>query len=205
MDLRSDSGAYRQTVLIVDHDERSRTVLADALRRLGATIVEAANFEDALMAAERRRPDLAITEVLLPTISGYELCRCLKERYGPELPVVFVSGERTQPADRVAGLLIGADDYLVKPVQPDELLARVRRLMPRTRASGRRRSQLTAREEEVLALMTEGFRQKEIAEQLVITPRTVAKHVEHILSKFDVHSRTEAVVAALRDEWRSRA
>src|SRR4051812_11832003 len=205
MDLRSDSGAYRQTVLIVDHDERSRTVLADALRPLGGTVVEAANVEDALVAAEHQRPDVAITEVLLPTISGYELCRCLKERYGPEPPVVFVSGERTQPADRVAGLLIGADDSLVKPVQPDELLARVRRLMPRTRAGGRRRSQLTAREEEVLALMTEGFRQKEIAEQLVITPRTVAKHVEHILSKFDVHSRTEAIVAALRDEWRSRA
>jgi DNA-binding NarL/FixJ family response regulator len=205
MDLRSDSGAYRQTVLIVDHDERSRTVLADALRGLGATVVEAANVEDALAASQLQRPDLAITEVLLPAISGYELCRSLKERYGSELPVIFVSGERTQPADRVAGLMIGADDYLIKPVHPDELLARVRRLMPHTRAGGRRRSQLTAREQEVLALLTEGLRQREIAERLVITPRTVAKHVEHILSKFDVHSRTEAVAAALRDEWRRRA
>src|SRR5215217_449164 len=96
-------------VLIVDDSREARAAIASALGRLGR-MVEAASGEEAIEIAERRRPALVVIEVLLPTTSGYEVCRSLKERYGRELPVIFVSGERTHPADRVAGLLIGADD-----------------------------------------------------------------------------------------------
>jgi DNA-binding NarL/FixJ family response regulator len=168
------------------------------LERLGVPVVAASTGEEALELAERERPTAVITEVLLPTISGYEVCRVLKDRYGASLPVIFVSRLRTHPADRVAGLLLGADDYLVQPVQPDELLVRVRRCLQAPAQGTSTLSQLTYREEEVLQLLTDGLHQAEIAERLVITQRTVAKHVEHILHKLGVHTRAQAVAVALR-------
>ncbi|MFL5842445.1 MAG: response regulator [Thermoleophilaceae bacterium] len=187
-------------VLVVHDDDGERAALVHALAHLGWRLAEAASGERAIELAGRERPAAVITEVFLPGVSGYELCRVLKDRYGAGMPVIFVSGRRTHPADRVAGLLIGADDYLVTPVHPDELLERVRRLIE---PSGRRRvarARLTLREEEVLELLTEGLHQTEIAARLVITPRTVAKHVEHILHKLGVHTRAQAVAVALRDQ-----
>jgi DNA-binding response OmpR family regulator len=66
-----------------------------------------------------------------PRHPGYEICRRLRDRYGDAVPVLFVSGERTEAVDRLAGLLLGGDDYLVKPFEPDELLARVTSLLRR--------------------------------------------------------------------------
>ncbi|HYZ30592.1 MAG TPA: response regulator transcription factor [Thermoleophilaceae bacterium] len=185
-------------VLIVDDDDGARAALVDALGRLGRPFVQVKTGEDALQAAELERPAVVISEVLLPATSGYEVCIALKERYGRDFPVIFVSGQRTHVADRVAGLLIGADDYLVKPVHPDELLVRVQRLLLRSDSAPAPRSRLTPREAEVLGLLIDGLHQAEIAEQLVITPRTVGKHVEHILAKFGVQTRAQAIAFALR-------
>jgi DNA-binding NarL/FixJ family response regulator len=188
-------------LLIVDDERQDRRVMADTLEALGVPVVEAADATSALAAATRTRPTVVITEVLLPRISGYELCRDVKEQYGADVPVVFISRRRTEPADRVAGFLIGADDYLVKPVDPGELIARVRRLLPAAgTAAERPLAHLTPREHEVMDLLALGRTQTEIAEQLVITPRTVAKHVEHILGKLGVHTRAQAVAMALRRE-----
>jgi DNA-binding NarL/FixJ family response regulator len=202
--VRNDSRGTAPTragwILIVDPDEQARAVVAGALACLGRPLVVVDAGEDALRAAESGRPAIAISEVVLPTTSGYELCRVLKERYGADFPVVFVSGKRVDAVDRVAGLLIGADDYLVKPVHPDELLLRVRRLIARSEPATQPRSRLTPREQEVLQLLIEGLHQVEIADRLVITPRTVAKHIEHILAKLGVDSRAQAVAVALRGE-----
>jgi two-component system nitrate/nitrite response regulator NarL len=116
------------------------------------------------------------------------------------LPIVFVSGTRTESGDRVAGLLVGGDDYLVKPFDPNELLARVRRLLPPRLAGGETTRKLTRRELDVLSLLVEGLSQSEIAEKLFISPKTVGKHIEHILAKLGVHSRAQAVALAVRDE-----
>lgn len=115
--------------------------------------------------------------------------------------MLFVSGERTEPVDRVAGLLIGADDYLVKPFAPDELLARAGALLRRREqpASGHA-PVLTPREREVLDLLARGLANHEIAEQLVISPKTVGTHVEHIYGKLGVRSRVEALTAGYRLE-----
>jgi DNA-binding NarL/FixJ family response regulator len=187
-------------ILVVDDDRSSAHAIATALARGGYPAIEATSAEEALRIALRERPGLAVIEVLLPTTSGYEVCRTLKERYGPSLPVIFVSGRRKHPADRVAGLLIGADDYVVKPIHPDELLARVRRLLPSPEpVSDDHRERLTPREHEILTLLAQGLNHTEIATRLVITPGTVAKHIEHILVKLDVHSRAQAVAVALRN------
>ncbi len=141
----------------------------------------------------------------LPGISGYEVCRQLRERFGEQLPIIFVSGDRTEAHDRVAGLMIGADDYLSKPFVPDELVARVQRLLVRSEAgngtkggSGARATRLTEREQEVLQLLAEGLAQGAIAAELYISPKTVATHIQRILAKLEVHSRAEAVSQAYK-------
>src|SRR5262245_66637371 len=110
----------------------------------------------------------------MPEASGYELYRQLRERCGSALPIIFVSGERTDAYDRSAGLLLGADDYLVKPFDPGELIARVRRSLRKgvagansvASAAGAELESLTAREREVLALLATGWSSKQIIHEL---------------------------------------
>jgi DNA-binding NarL/FixJ family response regulator len=117
------------------------------------------------------------------------------------MPIVFVSGARTESYDRVAGLLLGADDYIVKPYAPDELLARVRHLVRRSQAiTSPVTGNLTKREREVLRLLADGLRQDEIAERLFISRKTVSTHVANILRKLGVRTQTQAVALAFRDE-----
>jgi two-component system, NarL family, nitrate/nitrite response regulator NarL len=187
-------------ILIVDGDHRSRGLMSRVLKRVGYITCEAETGEEALAAAQRERPALVVLEVLLPGVSGFEVCRELKDEFGEALPIVFVSGTRTDSGDRVAGLLVGGDDYLVKPFDPNELLARVRRLLPARLAGGETTRKLTPRELEVLSLLVEGLNQPEIAEKLFISPKTVGKHIEHILAKLGVHNRAQAVALAVRDE-----
>ena len=94
-------------------------------------------------------------------------------------------------------MMIGGDDYMVKPVDPDELLARLRRLLIRSSAWSKPNStSLTEREIEVLQLIAEGCPPCEVAKRLVITPKTVASHVQRIMAKLDVHTRAQAVAVA---------
>jgi DNA-binding NarL/FixJ family response regulator len=97
--------------------------------------------------------------------------------------------------------LIGADDYLVKPFAPDELLARIRRLVRSTTPLPPGvASKLTARELEVLHLLAGGLESEDIATQLFISPRTVSTHLENIMRKLGVRSRAQVVALAYRDE-----
>lgn len=136
-------------------------------------------------------------DVRLPDLSGYEVCRELRDRLGESVPVLFVSGERVESFDRVAGLLVGGDDYLVKPVDVDELVARVRRLVERPPSNGEA-ARLTRREHEVLALLADGLTPAEVAQDLIISPSTVGTHIEHIYEKLGARSRAHAVGIAFR-------
>jgi DNA-binding NarL/FixJ family response regulator len=193
--------AQPSRVLVVDGDAESRAALSTALQRAGYPTQQARTGEDALKAAGRQPPALVITETHLPGASGYEILREFRERFGEDLPIIFVSAARTDETDTVAGLLLGADDYLAKPILFDHLIARVRRLVAQPApAAPPVASRLTAREQEVLGLLAEGLEQDEIANRLFITPKTVAKHIERILGKLGVHNRAQAVALALRDD-----
>jgi DNA-binding NarL/FixJ family response regulator len=187
--------AAAATVLVVDDDADFRAFVRALLEGGGYRVVEAAGADEALNGIEPE-PSLVVLDVAMSPTSGYEVCRVLRARES-DLPILFVSGEQTEPLDRVAGLTLGADDYLVKPFEPGELLARVQALL-RRRLPQRGATSLTRRELEVLLLLADGLKQREIADRLVISPKTVGTHIEHVLSKLDVHSRAEAVAAAYR-------
>ena len=195
-------------ILVVDGHEGQRLAISESLGRLGLRVAAASTGNEALAIAGAARPSVAVVDVRLPDLTGYEVCRELRERYGDEVGILFVSGDRTEPSDRVAGLLIGADDYLVKPLDPDELLARARRLLARTtrRAplADARFARLTGREREVLLLLADGLTQMDIAERLAISPKTVGTHIQRTLEKLDVRSRAQAVAFVHREHLASR-
>lgn len=187
-------------LLVVDADDEFRAHVVYTLREAGYTTTEAAHGSEVVELVRRHRPDLVVLEVTLPGLSGYEICRRVRDEHGSAPMILFVSGDRTDALDRVAGLLLGGDDYLVKPFTIEELLARIHALMRRLAESRRNghHKPLTAREREVLKLLTDGFDQAQIAAQLVISSKTVGTHIERILTKLDVHSRAQAVAVAFR-------
>jgi DNA-binding NarL/FixJ family response regulator len=188
-------------ILVADPDDADRAFIGRVLERAGFRAESVARGDEALDAAHRERPALAVLEVPLPGISGYEVCRTLREEFGEDgVRILFVSATRQEPWDRLAGLHLGADDYVGKPLSAEELLARVKALVRRAPDPPQPRPQeeLTDREREVLRLLAAGFDQGRIARELFITPKTVGKHIEHILRKLDVHSRAEAVAVAYR-------
>ena len=193
------SSANCGTVLIADENGTSREELVSLFEAAGYEVVSVSSGEEALRVAGAVELRIVLLEISLGSMSGYEVCRALREETA-DLPIIFVSGTRTESYDRVAGLLLGADDYVVKPYAPDELLTRVRNLVRRSQAATQPISKLTKREREVLQLLSEGLRQDEIAERLFITRKTVGTHVENILRKLGVRSQTQAVALAFREE-----
>ena len=197
------SSAFNR-ILIVDDDPTVRRLLATLLERAGYETVEAASGEEGLELARQHSPRLVLLDINLPGTSGYAVCNELRQTLGQQFPIIFLSGERTESFDRVAGLLIGADDYLTKPFDSDELIARVSRMLDRldqqrVQAPDADLYGLTPRECEVLGLLVDGLSQPEIAERLYLSPRTVGTHIQRIMGKMGVKSRTQAVAVAARE------
>jgi DNA-binding NarL/FixJ family response regulator len=191
-------------ILIVDDDPTVRRLIATLLERAGYETVEAGSGEEGLELARQHSPRLVLLDINLPGTSGYAVCHELRQTLGQQFPIIFLSGERTESFDRVAGLLIGADDYVTKPFDSDELIARVSRMLDRL---DHQRPQtpdadlygLTPRECEVLGLLVDGLSQPEIAERLYLSPKTVGTHIQRIMGKMGVKSRTQAVAVAARE------
>jgi DNA-binding NarL/FixJ family response regulator len=201
------------TMLIVDPDRKARAALVKLLERAGFETSEAESGEEALAVVRSKLPWLVLLDVCLPDFSGYEVCRELRDEFGEELSIVFLSGDRTEPIDRATGLLVGGDDYIVEPFDTGELLARVRRLAQRMRAKTESHNMngmqdpaahapavgLTRRELEVLTALALGYRARDIAARLVISEKTVASHLQRVLSKLGVNTRAQAVALAYRN------
>ena len=185
--------------LVASGDPSTRDHVTKLFRRAGFRTHDVATGEAALATMEEHTPALILIDLKLEDMSGYELCYQVRQRFGSELPVILLSDGRTEPHDLVAGLLIGADDYLAKPFDPGELLARARRLLSRTtKRHAPSDFNLTPRELEVLRLLAQGLGREALAKKLVVSPKTVSTHVQHILTKLGVHSGAEAVAMAYR-------
>jgi two-component system response regulator MprA len=119
-------------VLIADDDRAIRDALTRALALEGYDVLQANDGNTALSLIESAKPDVAILDVMMPNIDGLTVCRVLRAERN-RLPVLMLTA-RTETPDRVAGLDAGADDYLAKPFDLDELLARLRALLRRTKS-----------------------------------------------------------------------
>jgi two-component system, OmpR family, response regulator MprA len=120
-----------ESVLVVDDDARVAASLRRSLEYAGYRVTVAADGPAALAAVRRDRPAVVVLDVLLPGIDGYGVCRALRADPATADPMVLMLTARDGTADRVTGLDAGADDYLVKPFEHDELLARIRALLRR--------------------------------------------------------------------------
>jgi DNA-binding NarL/FixJ family response regulator len=194
------------SILIVDSDDASRLTAVQVAVRLGYDARPTPTGEELLERLGRDRPVLAIVEIELPGhANGLEVMRQLHDEFGGDLPVILVSAVRVDAFDRATGLMLGADDYLSKPLDGGELLARVKRSLrrspPVTNGNGnghRDDANLSPRERQILSLLAEGRTQGQIATALVISSKTVATHIQHILSKLGVQSRAQAVAVAFQ-------
>jgi two-component system OmpR family response regulator len=132
-----EAHAHAQRILIVDDDWDIRTLLADVLVQAGFAVATAANGAEMREALDRDPVDLIVLDLNLPGEDGLTLCREL--RASNETPIIILSA-RADPIDRVLGLELGSDDYLTKPFEPRELVARIRSVLRRLehRSSERR-------------------------------------------------------------------
>jgi two-component system OmpR family response regulator len=124
-------GHMQRTILIVDDDPHIRQLLVFALAKAGLETREAADGEAALASVAERAPDLVVLDINMPRLDGLEVCRRLRAQ--GDLPILFLSS-RDDEIDRVLGIELGADDYVVKPFSPREVVARVQAILRRAGA-----------------------------------------------------------------------
>src|SRR5919106_6795269 len=122
-------GAVSKSVLVVDDEPKIVEVVGDYLRSAGFSVTTAVDGEGAVASARSRPPDLVVLDLGLPGLDGLDVARELRRSSAVPIIMLTARGEET---DRVLGLELGADDYLVKPFSPRELLARVRAVLRRT-------------------------------------------------------------------------
>lgn len=203
----------RAVVLLIDDAPDTVRMIAEALDDAGYTVLVATDGATALQRVERVIPDAVLLDACMPGMDGFETCRRLKQAPGMRtVPVIFMTG-LAETERLVEGLSAGGVDYLVKPVVPDELVARLQahlRVAREMNATMRSRGEeaapaavllpnpLTQREMDVLQWVACGKTNRDVAEILGMSPRTVNKHLEHIYEKLGVETRTAAVAQFAR-------
>lgn len=211
-------------ILIVDDDTALRTALIRYLEKRGYAVRDAASGTEGLSSFEHDPPDLVVSDVIMPEMDGLEFCRRLRSlRTGQLVPFIFLSS-RGEVEDRVQGHSIGADDYLIKPFEPRELLAKIEAQLERSRRmhseivrlmqqSGSIAPEpkstlttvplpLTPAEEKVFWEVIQGHTNKQIGDHLFVSPRTVQTHLSNILSKLQLENRSQLVRYAFEKGYR---
>jgi DNA-binding NarL/FixJ family response regulator len=258
-------------ILIVDDDRTLRMVLKRHLENQGYLVEDVGSGTEALKVFQRDPPpDLVVSDVMMPNMDGFEFCRRLRgSPSGQLVPFIFLSSKRDLD-DRIEGHSIGADDYVIKPFEPLELVAKIEAQLERSRrihaemirlmqqvtnragipgaiasaaakidgdghtsqklaakgndplGSGESRVPREDREEDsedfvpeplpltpaearVFWEVIQGYTNKQIADRLFISPRTVQTHLSHILSKLDVENRAQLVRFAFENGYRPPA
>jgi len=202
------SATTRASVLLVDDHALLRTGVANIINQEAdlQVVAEAGNGEEALAAYDRHHPDVTLLDLRMPVMEGVEVVRRLRER-DPQARVIVLTTYDTD--DEISrALKAGAKAYVLKDISADDLVTCIRDVLAGKSylapaaaaklAEGVTRVQLTPRELASLRLMADGKSNKEIANELGISDRTVKTHLGHLFEKLGVTSRTEAVKVATR-------
>jgi len=128
---RSSSVVATQRILVVEDEPKIAQIVTAYLERDGYTVLQASNGQRALELARADLPDLIVLDLMLPQISGWDVCRELRRNPRTARVPIIMATARDEVSDRIVGLEIGADDYLIKPYNPKELIARVHALLRR--------------------------------------------------------------------------
>ncbi len=118
-----------KTILVIEDDVSILRGLKDNLKFEGYEVLTAADGQEGIVLALEKSPDLVLLDIMLPGSSGYDICRKVKEQK-PDLPIIMLTA-RSKEVDKIAGLDLGADDYVTKPFSTPELLARIRAALRR--------------------------------------------------------------------------
>jgi len=118
-----------KTILVIDDDEKLNSLLKDYLSEFSFKVITETNPEQALNLLKRKTPDIIILDIMLPGMDGFEVCRRIRKSY--DIPVIMLTA-RGKVEDRIVGLELGADDYLPKPFEPRELVARIQSVLRRS-------------------------------------------------------------------------
>jgi two-component system, OmpR family, response regulator len=175
------------TVLVVDDEEFIRDLVTSSLRLAGFTARAVPDGSQALAAIATDTPDLVVLDVRMPGIDGFEVCRTLRAD-GNDVPIIFLTARDT-PDDRVSGFTKGGDDYVTKPFSLEELIARIRAVLRRSRPADRRGSRLSYAD---LVLDEETMRVSRADEPIQLSPtefkllRYLLLNPERVLSKSQI-------------------
>ncbi|MGF1600420.1 MAG: response regulator transcription factor [Thermosynechococcaceae cyanobacterium] len=200
------STTEQNKLLLIDDDPNLILLVKDYLELRGYEVVTAKNGREALRVLEQDLPSLIICDVMMPEMDGYSFVKRVRENPQTNwLPVLFLSA-KGQIQDRVTGLNTGADVYMVKPFEPDELVAQIEASLKQTARMQQQQNapiegevsinvpfdvDLTPTEQKVIQLVAKGMSNREIAASLSVSQRTVESHVSNMLGKTGLSNRTE--------------
>ncbi|OCQ95306.1 DNA-binding response regulator [Oscillatoriales cyanobacterium USR001] len=205
----------QKRLMLVDDDPNLILLVKDYLEFRGYDVVTAENGREALEKLEEYLPDLMICDVMMPEMDGYTLVKQVRENPNTSwIPVLFLSA-KGQSQDRVKGLSTGADVYIVKPFEPEELVAQVESSLKQTtrlirhQNNGKDNRQkahisqaidLTPTELKVVQFLAQGLKNAQIADVMNVSQRTIESHVSNMLGKTGLNNRTELARWALESK-----
>ncbi len=204
--MKDNSLKDNKNLLLIDDDPNLILLVKDYLEFRGYNVVTAENGREALEILDDKVPDMIICDVMMPEMDGYSLVQHIRqEPTTNRIPVLFLSA-KGQSQDRVKGLNEGADVYMVKPFEPEELVAQVESSLNQIKRweQGRPKGldgaptiqvpsnvELTPTELKVVQLVAKGMANREIADKLNVSQRTIESHVSNMLNKTSLNNRTE--------------
>jgi DNA-binding NarL/FixJ family response regulator len=204
--MKAVGGKDRKRLLLIDDDPNLILLVKDYLEFRGYEVVTADNGKEALNLLSQNLPDMIVCDIMMPEMDGYALIENVRQDPRTSwIPVLFLSA-RGQSQDRIKGLNLGADVYMVKPFEPEELVAQVEsslkqtnRLLLHTDGMNDENSpiqvpatvELTPTELKVVQLVARGLANREIALQMNVSQRTIESHVSNMLGKTGLSNRTE--------------
>lgn len=190
------------TILLVDDDQQYTNFIKSSFIKRNFSVVHLKSGRQALDAIRKYHPDLIILEIKVPEINGFDLCKIIrkKEKYN-RTPIIFLSNINSNRA-MMTGFELGADDYLTKPINKEELIARILVLLRRSKEVDyhtNHKESLSFQETRILQLMEKGYSNKEIAQKLSLTEGTIKVYNHVIYQKLQVKNRTQAIVRAMKE------